>query len=127
MEKTGEMRATAGGSFTIAIPHWRPTPKNEMLGYHWTRGYKLKRQDRRIVDAWAFGLPEATGKRRVSLVVILTGRMKECDPDAYWPSLCDALVHARMLVDDDEDFVEHGPVKHDYGPALRTMILLEDM
>ena len=38
------------------------------------------------------GIPRATGRRRVSLHIVLAPRQRAGDPDAFWKSTLDALV-----------------------------------
>jgi Holliday junction resolvase RusA-like endonuclease len=63
-----------------------------------------------MVATYAHNIPKAQGKRRVSLHIILDKGQRAPDPDAFFKSLCDALVHAEMLVDDNRQHVELAPV-----------------
>jgi hypothetical protein len=50
------------------------------------------------------------------------------DPDSQFKSLCDALVHAKMLVNDNRQHVELAPVTFSRDPkAWGTVIQLEDL
>jgi Holliday junction resolvase RusA-like endonuclease len=73
------------------------------------------------------GVPPAAGKRRVSLTLTLAPRQRGADPDAYRKSLLDALTHAGMLLDDNRQGVELGPVQFIRGEHKATAILLEDV
>jgi hypothetical protein len=64
----------------------------------------------------------------VSLVITLTARQRPADPDAFWKSLLDALVHAGLLADDDAAHVQLGGVIFRRGePPGGTEIVLEDV
>lgn len=119
-------------SHRLVIDHWRPTSYNELhkKHWHWGKAHRRKKGDFSLIKAHALlaGVPAALGKRRVSLVITLTARMRQADPDAYWKSLLDALVRARLLVNDTATFVELGSVT--YAPErgrLSTTIVLEDL
>lgn len=119
------------GRYVIDVPDWRPATLNELTkrGNHFSAA-RLKKRDRKVVDDYARHaaiVPQALGKRRVSLVVVRAGRMQETDPDSLWKSLLDALVHAGMLVDDSPSYVELGTVEQPKGEAKATRIILEDI
>jgi Holliday junction resolvase RusA-like endonuclease len=89
----------------------------------------LKRADRELI-AWyakAADVPTATGRRRVSLLLTLSPRQRGGDPDAYWKAVLDALVHARLLTDDNRQGVELGDVEYERASARATTILLQDL
>lgn len=113
----------------ITIPHWHPTRINRMLGRHWSFGYRRKTLDKTVVAAWTFGrdIPAATGPRRVHLVLTLGKGQRAGDPDAYWKSLLDALVHCRLLVDDNRQHVTLDPIEFVRGKSPETTIVLEDI
>jgi hypothetical protein len=112
----------------LTIEGWHPCRLNELLGC-WQRRARLKRADRQLVTGYAVmqRIPRATGKRRVSLLLTLAPGQRGADPDAYWKSLLDALVHAGLLLDDSRQAVELGPVRFARGPAAATEITLADM
>jgi hypothetical protein len=58
----------------------------------------------------AAGVPKATGRRHVSLHIVLKKGQRAGDLDSYFKSLRAALVHAGMLVDDNRQGVELAPV-----------------
>jgi hypothetical protein len=113
----------------VTIPGWRPALLNELMGRHPHAVARRKRVDRDLVAGYCrlAELPGAAGRRRVSLVITLGPRGRECDPDAPWKSLLDALVQAGALVDDSADWCELGTVAHARGPSLATAITLEDV
>lgn len=118
---------------TLTIDNWQPARLNQLLSGHWSKRARLKRQDRDTVFLAASkgiledGLRFALGKRRVSLEITLAPRQRAGDPDAYWKSLLDALVHAGLLLDDNRQGVELGPVTFIRGPRRATTITLEDL
>jgi hypothetical protein len=64
----------------------------------------------------------------VSLHIILDKGQRAADPDSQFKSLCDALVHAGALVDDNRQHVELAPVTFLRNPAAwGTVIRLEDL
>jgi Holliday junction resolvase RusA-like endonuclease len=114
--------------FTINIPRWHPAPLNKLMKGHWANGHQLKKVDRAMVAAYVSGVPKATGKRRVSLHIILDKGQRACDPDSYQKSLNDALGRAGMLVDDNRQHVELAPVTFLRDPkAWGSVIQLEDL
>ena len=69
-------------------------------GFSTTTPWKrLKKADREVVGLHArlSGIPPATGRRRVSLVLTLAPRQRGGDPDAYWKSTLDALTACGLL------------------------------
>ena len=115
--------------YAITIPDWHPTPLNKLLGGHWAKGSRLKKIDRGIVAAHALmaRIPPATGKRRLQLRIVLGPKQRACDSDAYFKSLCDALVHCKLLLDDNRQNVELAPVLFDRADRRRTEIVLQDV
>lgn len=113
----------------IKIPDWRPTRDNELLNCHWRIKHKRKTDDAAMVMMYAIvaNVMPATGKRRVSLEIVLKGRQKTTDEWAYHKSLMDALVKCRMLVDDSPQFVAWGGTTYSRGGEAGTTIILEDM
>jgi hypothetical protein len=96
----------------LTIDRWHPARLDQWDGRHWSVRARLKRVDRQIVGLYArtAGIPPATGKRRVSLMLTLGPRQRGGDPDAYWKSILDALVHDGLLLDDSRQRVELGAV-----------------
>jgi Holliday junction resolvase RusA-like endonuclease len=109
---------------TITIPNWHPTPLNKLINGHWAIAAKRKKADRNLIYCYTRHLPEATKKCRVHVAIILGKGQRACDPDAYWKSLNDALVHAKMLVNDSHKWVELMPIKFTRG-EMATIIRLE--
>ena len=113
------------------VDHWHPATYNEMHGrtVHWGRKARLKKRDREVVGTLYAKLPKATGRRRVSLVVVMAKGKRCPDKDAYWKSLLDALKHHGMLVDDNPKHCEPGTVTFDRSndTYFGTRIILEDV
>lgn len=63
----------------------------------------------------------------MTLHLILPPRGRKCDPDAFWKSTLDGLVHAGLLVDDRHSCVELAPVEYSRGPVAATKITLVDI
>lgn len=115
----------------LIIPDWHPARLNQWDGQHWAKRAKLKKADREFIAVYAHQqeIPKAASKRRVSLVLTLGKRQRGGDPDSYWKSVLDGLVHSGLLVDDSKEWVELGTV--DYARGLhgvrQTEIVLEDL
>lgn len=133
LEGRPEQEKTVWGDGTqkLWIPKWRPTPLNIILGGgHWAVGARRKKNDLWVISTYVKKekLVWARGKRRLQIHVVLTGRQKKADPDAYFKTVCDALVHTKMLIDDDSDGVELAPTTYSRdNSAPGTLITLEDM
>lgn len=115
--------------YTVEITGWHPAKVNQWDGRHWAVRSKLKKADRDTVF-WAvraFGVPAASGKRRVGLTIVLGPRQRAGDPDCYWKSLLDGLVAAGVLVDDNRQGVELEPVRFCRGKCKATIITIEDV
>ena len=112
----------------LDIPKWHPTRLNQLLG-HWSKPHKRKKADRLIVwqSSLASKIPKATGKRRLTLHIILKKWQRGADPDGYFKSLNDALVHAGLLKNDSKEWVELSPVIYSRGENWGSRIILEDL
>jgi hypothetical protein len=115
--------------YVLTVPGWLPARVNQWDGRHWARRHRLKRSDRELVAVYSrqVGIPQAAGRRRVSLVLTLGPRQRAGDPDAYWKSALDALVACRLLVDDSRQQLQLGTVTFRRGPARQTRIVLQDL
>ena len=118
-----------GEAHVLTIDGGHPARLNQWDGRHWSVRARLKRRDRETVGLYArlAAIPPAAGRRRVSLRLTLAPRQRAGDPDSYWKSLLDALVHAGLLVDDNRQSVELGEVTFERGSIRRTAIVLEDV
>ena len=115
--------------FRLTVPGWHPARLNQWDGCHWSRRSRLKKADRELIACYArlAEIALATGKRRVSLHLTLGPGQRAGDPDSYWKSLLDALTHAGLLVDDNRQNVELGPVHFVRGETCETLVILEDL
>ena len=116
------------GKHTLTIIGWTPTPLNQLLGNHW-KAHRLKKADREVI-IWAqhcVRLPTAVTRRRVSLQIVFGKGQRRCDPDAYWKTVNDALVHAKLLVNDNPRWCQLGSVDVSREETAATRILLEDI
>lgn len=80
-----------------------------------------------MVAAYTNHIPQAQGKRRLGMTIVLKPRQRACDPDSQFKSLCDALVANGMLKDDNRQGVEVMPAKYDRSPDWGTHITLREM
>lgn len=90
---------------------------------------KVKAADLKMIWAYtrATKIPYEAVKRRVQLTIILEPKQRSCDPDAYWKSLCDALVKSYALWNDSENWCEIMPVEFVRADKKSTIIRLTDM
>lgn len=113
----------------LILHDWHPTPLNRLIGCHYGTRSRRKRFDRDLVAATALAaqIPKAEGRRRVGLRIVLGPRQRAADPDAYHKSLLDALAKCGLLLDDNRQHVELGPVRFDRDRRPRTEVTLEDL
>lgn len=117
------------GIWTMELPGWQPCPLNRLLHCHWGTAAKRKALDRDTIAAavLVYGVPPATGKRRVELRIILAKGQRASDPDSFWKSLLDGLTHARAIRDDNRQWCELGPARFARGEDLVTLVTLVDV
>lgn len=115
--------------WTMHIPGWRPASVNQLLQRHWALAAKLKKNDQEVVSraVMAYGVPRASGKRKVSILILIPKGLRTKDPDAYYKSLLDALVRSGALRDDTRNYVEISQPRFGKGEILETFITLEDV
>jgi hypothetical protein len=118
----------ADGGYVLTVLGWTPAPLNQLDRNRWTRS-KLKSHDRKVVGCaqHLVGIPPAEGRRSVSLQLVIPPGERRCDPDAYWKSTLDALVHAKLLVNDSPKWVKHGAVGYARDHTRATRIILHDI
>ena len=88
----------------LNIPNWNPAQLNKLMRNHWI-AMRLKKIDREMIHAYALAerIPVAKGKRVVHMLITLKKkRGRRPDADAFLKSTLDALVHARLLIDDSD-------------------------
>jgi hypothetical protein len=115
-------------TYHLTIENWTPTRVNELRG-HWAKAARLKRVDANMVCGYAIHnrIPIAQGPREVSLRITLPPEARGKDEDAFWKSTLDALVLARMLIDDCTRYCRTGPVEIVRGEKRETRISLTDL
>ena len=121
----------SGRRQVLIIEKWHPCTTNQLLECHHYQRARLKRIDRHMIMGYCalhrFRL--ATGKRRVELTIVRgeTDPGRDADPDARWKSLLDALVWAKMLIDDSEEWCEHRFMGNERGETKSTRIEIIDI
>lgn len=120
---------SVGGLWMFRIDGFHPVLLNKLLGVHWAAAGRLKKADREIIAhyASAVGVPRATGKRQVTLRIVLAKGQRGGDGDAYYKSALDALVKAGLLVDDNRQWAELMPVEYERAAKKATVITLEEV
>lgn len=115
--------------WTMEIPGWHPAPLNKLLGSHWGAAARMKSKDKQIIAnaVMAYQVPPAFGKRRVSLTIVYPKGKRKHDPDAFFKSLNDALVHSKALFADTSNYIELGSIKYAKGDELTSYVTLEDV
>lgn len=116
-------------TYYLLIPDWHPTLDNRLVGRNRFAAQRLKTADALMVLRYAQAnqLPPATGKRRVEITMTGWRRGRLPDPTAPLKSLLDALVHAKMLVDDSGKWAEVPPPRFFRDPRKETLIALTDL
>jgi Holliday junction resolvase RusA-like endonuclease len=141
---------------TFTIPGWRPALANELIYRDWRVALSRKARDVKVVDraaslagvvlvAWPTKvlndakragldpnqLPDPPVPRRRRVVFEIHGRTyghpkQRPDPDGPLKSFLDALKHAGLIVDDDDEWCLCEPPIFEVGPK-KTVIMLEDL
>jgi hypothetical protein len=111
------------------LPAYRPPTLNQLMRGTLKARIRLAKECKQFVGAYARmqGTPPATGRRRVSLTIVLKGRQQEADVDAYFKSLLDALVHHGLLLSDRVEHCRLGDVTHTRLGVPGTRVYLEDL
>jgi Holliday junction resolvase RusA-like endonuclease len=113
--------------YVVTIEGFLPERLNVLLRLHWSKRQRALKSDAERV--WAAvreaSVPPATGCRRLSVRFESPGT--PADPDARTKSLADALVKAKVLLDDSPHLLILGSVESVRGPTRRTVITLEDV
>jgi len=89
-------------TYLLVVPRWHPPLCNHWRGRHWSSAHKLRKQAVQLLGSYAMQprVPQATGRRRLSVEIVLAPRQRQPDADAYDKLLLDSLVGAGLLVDD---------------------------
>lgn len=117
-----------GNIYRMTIPNWKPPTLNVLMRGKIKTRIALGKATKAIVAGYALKeeVPKAGGRRRVNVFVVLEGRQREADTDAYWKGLLDALVSCGLLLGDKSAHVQLGEVMHERGKS-GTVIVLEDL
>lgn len=120
--------------YTLEIPGWHPATYNQLhSGRSWGKKHRLKSEDRETIGraVLAYGVPPATGKRRVRLLLVLAKGQRACDPDAFFKSLLDGLKECGALRSDGPHWVELTTPRYlrvmDESEDKAAFITLEDL
>ena len=111
-------------TYRITIPNWHPVRINTLLSTHPKGRSRLKRIDANLVAAYGLRIPRATTKRTVRITIQLEPRQRGADPDNYLKSTLDALVKAKLLIDDSRKWCRCEPVEFVRGKNRQTVIEL---
>ena len=114
--------------YRLRIDRWIPARLNQLM-MGWQTAYRLKKVDRNMVCGYCLAnrFPIAQGPREVNLFITLAPKQRAPDPDSLWKSTLDALVHARMLIDDNRQYCRPGTVEFERGKERGTVIELVDL
>ena len=106
-----------------------PCSLNRLMRMSWVVRRKILFNEASEVRIAAFqqDIPRATGKRRVSVVLVLGPHNRQRDGDNCLKSLLDALVKAGLLVDDSPQWCDWMPPVFERGPKAATRVMLEDV
>lgn len=115
--------------YEVFIPRWRPVLLRALLHRHWAVIQKLKKADAAVIATYCRDVPRVTGKRRVSLRIVLKPRARESDDDNLLKVLLDGLKLCGQLIDDNRRWCELGTIEYERGTAQTwgTWIVLEDV
>ena len=115
--------------YEFILPDFTPRSANEYTFAKVGQRIRRKAGDRDLVAHYArqSGIPRATGKRRVSLVVTLAKGGRAVDPDNAWKGILDGLKQAETIVNDSYLWVELGAYTINRGERRETLVVLEDL
>lgn len=117
-----------GQTQTLTIHGWLPTRLNQLIGHRRKAG-ALKKRDRIVIsNAARFqGIEMASGPRKVGIELTFGKGDRSGDPDAYYKSLLDGLVHAGLLTGDTYRRVQFTQPVFKRASKRKTVITLEDV
>lgn len=115
--------------WTMNIPGWTSTPLNKLMTVHWGTAARCKKADVQVVGnaKMAAGVPDATTKRRIEIIVIYPKGQRQYDKDAFLKSLLDAMVRAKVLVNDSPAWADYDLPEYARGDKLRTIITVQEL
>src|ERR1022692_2333944 len=104
MEKASDDKGQPVTTQSFFMPSYRPPPKNELMRRTLRKSIRLRKECHEFIAYYSriANMEKATGPRRVSLVINLTGRQRKYDCDALNMAVNDALVACDMLIGDRE-------------------------
>lgn len=116
-------------TYTITIPNWNPPSLNTWDGRHWAVRARAKSATAELIKTYCLvaGVRPATGKRRVTLMIVLGKGQRANDPDNYWKATLDALKRCGAILDDRRQCVETPPVRFRRATQRATILQLEDL
>lgn len=115
--------------YTLTILGWHPYRCNQWRGRHWGVAARLREREAEILwsSALLAGVPVAMGPRRVGLILHGWPSGRFPDRDAFDKLLLDALVQARVLVDDGPaHLIGRVDVRYVRSRQKKTIIWLEE-
>lgn len=112
--------------YRLEVPGWAPCRLNRLLG-HPLKAHRLKRKDADMLARakLVYGVPDATGPRRLRLT-ITQPRGRFGDPDGPLKSFLDACTTARLIVDDSARWATWEVPVFVRGPK-GTVVEIEDL
>lgn len=113
----------------LILPGVLPPTLNQLMRGKIQDRIRLGKSFRNILIARSLQqrIPIATGKRRVTIEVCYAKGQRSADPDAFYKSIGDSLVKAKLLKGDSRHWVEWGRVDYKRGELQHTTIYLEDI
>lgn len=114
---------------TLTIPNYLPQPHNVLVRMHWAKRKKEMDECKALVAAYALAqaIPKATGKRRVTVKLVLGRRNKVRDGDSSFKLILDSCTADGLLIDDGPRWCELMPLVQERGRERATIIILEDL
>lgn len=123
---------TTDGPWTIELPYLPLSMNRRERVSHWIRLRELKEITNEItVLARHQRIPKVTGRRRVEITIHKSLRSRVTDDpsnrDSRSKACLDAMVHAGLLKDDSDKWLEWGHVREgEREKTPRTVIVLRD-
>lgn len=117
------------GRFEVAIPHFRPHYLNELKRVHYMVERRMKWSDAQVLggELRKAGVPRATGRRRLTWVLVMGPGQRRPDPDAIFKSGNDGLKRCGALVDDNPTKLDLMPTLYEKQSESGVRVILEDI